>query len=35
MTGAWQAAGDRPLRIGLAGLGSMGRNHLENPRRAG
>jgi UDP-N-acetylglucosamine 3-dehydrogenase len=29
MTGAWRPAGDRPLRIGLAGLGSMGRNHLR------
>jgi UDP-N-acetylglucosamine 3-dehydrogenase len=25
----WQPAGDRQLRIGLAGLGSMGRNHLR------
>ncbi|HET7725827.1 MAG TPA: Gfo/Idh/MocA family oxidoreductase [Candidatus Limnocylindrales bacterium] len=25
----WQPAGDRPLRVGLAGLGSMGRNHLR------
>ncbi len=29
MTGAWRPAGDRPLRVGLAGLGSMGRNHLR------
>jgi UDP-N-acetylglucosamine 3-dehydrogenase len=29
MSGAWQPAGDRELRIGLAGLGSMGRNHLR------
>lgn len=29
MTGAWRPAGDRTLRIGLAGLGSMGRNHLR------
>ena len=27
--GAWQPIGDRPLRIGLAGLGTMGRNHLR------
>jgi predicted dehydrogenase len=26
---SWQPAGDRQLRIGLAGLGSMGRNHLR------
>jgi UDP-N-acetylglucosamine 3-dehydrogenase len=26
---AWQPAGDRPLRFGLAGLGSMGLNHLR------
>jgi len=25
----WQPAGERPLRIGLIGLGSMGRNHLR------
>ena len=25
----WRPAGDRPLRIGLAGLGTMGRNHLR------
>jgi len=29
MTSGWQPAGDGPLRIGLAGLGSMGRNHLR------
>jgi UDP-N-acetylglucosamine 3-dehydrogenase len=29
MTGPWRPAGDRPLRVGLAGLGSMGRNHLR------
>jgi UDP-N-acetylglucosamine 3-dehydrogenase len=29
MTSAWQPAGDRELRLGLAGLGSMGRNHLR------
>ena len=29
MNGGWQPAGDRELRIGLAGLGSMGRNHLR------
>jgi UDP-N-acetylglucosamine 3-dehydrogenase len=29
MMGAWRPAGDRPLRVGLAGLGSMGRNHLR------
>ena len=29
MTGAWQPAGDRELRAGLIGLGSMGRNHLR------
>lgn len=29
MTGAWRPVGDRPLRVGLAGLGSMGRNHLR------
>ena len=27
--GNWQSAGARELRIGLAGLGSMGRNHLR------
>ena len=26
---SWQPAGDRELRVGLAGLGSMGRNHLR------
>jgi predicted dehydrogenase len=25
----WQPVGDRPVRVGLAGLGSMGRNHLR------
>jgi predicted dehydrogenase len=29
MTSTWQPAGDRRLRVGLAGLGSMGRNHLR------
>jgi UDP-N-acetylglucosamine 3-dehydrogenase len=29
MTSSWQPAGDRELRVGLAGLGSMGRNHLR------
>ena len=29
MTGSWQPAGDGSLRVGLAGLGSMGRNHLR------
>ena len=29
MSGGWEPAGDRELRIGLAGLGSMGRNHLR------
>lgn len=29
MTSGWQPAGDRQLRVGLAGLGSMGRNHLR------
>ncbi len=29
MTSFWCPAGDRELRIGLAGLGSMGRNHLR------
>jgi UDP-N-acetylglucosamine 3-dehydrogenase len=29
MTSGWQPAGDRELRVGLAGLGSMGRNHLR------
>ena len=27
--GAWRPAGERELRIGLAGIGSMGRNHLR------
>jgi predicted dehydrogenase len=26
---SWRPAGDRELRVGLAGLGSMGRNHLR------
>jgi predicted dehydrogenase len=29
MTAFWHPAGDRELRIGLVGLGSMGRNHLR------
>ena len=29
MTSRWQPAGARDLRLGLAGLGSMGRNHLR------
>jgi predicted dehydrogenase len=29
MTASWMPLGDRPLRLGLAGLGSMGRNHLR------
>jgi predicted dehydrogenase len=29
MSGGWQPAAGRELRIGLAGLGSMGRNHLR------
>ena len=29
MTAFWQPVGDRELRVGLAGLGSMGRNHLR------
>ena len=29
MTGGWSPAGDRELRVGLIGLGSMGRNHLR------
>ncbi len=29
MTSPWQPAGERRLRVGLAGLGSMGRNHLR------
>lgn len=29
MTGAWSPIGDRELRVGLIGLGSMGRNHLR------
>ena len=29
MTSSWRPAGDRELRVGLAGLGSMGRNHLR------
>ena len=29
MTSGWSPAGDRELRVGLIGLGSMGRNHLR------
>lgn len=29
MTGAWSPIGTRELRVGLIGLGSMGRNHLR------
>lgn len=29
MTELWSPAGDRVLRVGLAGVGSMGRNHLR------
>ena len=29
MSGGWQPAAGREVRIGLAGLGSMGRNHLR------
>lgn len=29
MTEAWSPRGDREIRVGLAGLGSMGRNHLR------
>jgi UDP-N-acetylglucosamine 3-dehydrogenase len=29
MSGGWQPAAGRELRIGLAGLGAMGRNHLR------
>ncbi|MDQ3128244.1 MAG: Gfo/Idh/MocA family oxidoreductase [Chloroflexota bacterium] len=29
MSATWQPAGERELRVGLAGLGSMGRNHLR------
>lgn len=29
MTAAWRPTGDGPVRVGLAGLGSMGRNHLR------
>ncbi len=29
MTDAWRPAGDREIRVGLAGLGSMGRNHMR------
>ncbi len=29
MTSPWRPAGDREVRVGLAGLGSMGRNHLR------
>lgn len=29
MTATWHPTGDREVRVGLAGLGSMGRNHLR------
>ena len=29
MTGGWQPIGARPARVGLIGLGAMGRNHLR------
>ena len=29
MTASWQPTGDREVRVGLVGLGSMGRNHLR------
>jgi UDP-N-acetylglucosamine 3-dehydrogenase len=29
MTSGWRPAGERELRVGLIGLGSMGRNHLR------
>jgi predicted dehydrogenase len=29
MSGRWSPVGDRPVRVGLVGLGSMGRNHLR------
>ena len=29
MTALWHPTGDREVRVGLAGLGSMGRNHLR------
>jgi hypothetical protein len=29
MTQPWRPAGDGAIRVGLAGLGSMGRNHLR------
>ena len=29
MTATWRPTGDREIRVGLAGLGSMGRNHLR------
>ena len=29
MTGAWSPVGEREVRVGLIGLGSMGRNHLR------
>src|SRR6266550_2375972 len=29
MISPWRPAGSRELRVGLAGLGSMGRNHLR------
>jgi UDP-N-acetylglucosamine 3-dehydrogenase len=28
-SGTWRSIGDRAVRVGLAGLGSMGRNHLR------
>ena len=29
MSGPWQSIGQRPARVGLIGLGAMGRNHLR------
>jgi UDP-N-acetylglucosamine 3-dehydrogenase len=29
MTASWRPTGDREVRVGLAGLGTMGRNHLR------
>ena len=29
MTGGWQPIGQRAARVGLIGLGAMGRNHLR------
>src|SRR4051794_35158693 len=29
MPASWQPTGDREVRVGLVGLGSMGRNHLR------